>query len=99
MSFRHLVPGAIYDSNLETLRSLVAAGVCLDEPLDGVTPLCLAARLGRLDVVQFLLDDQKVHTHHTRTHTFTHSRYTRTYTLNHKEQNCFSGQPQEWLPF
>lgn len=60
MSFRELVPGAVYDEDAETLQSVVTSGVGLNEPIDGVTPLCLAARLGRLAVVKYLLDTAKV---------------------------------------
>ena len=60
MSFRELVPGAIYDEDVETLQSVVTSGVDLNQPIDGVTPLCMAARLGRLIIVKYLLETVKV---------------------------------------
>ena len=60
MSFRELVPGAIYDEDVETLRSVLASGVDLNQPIDGVTALCLAARLGRLSIVKYLTKSAQV---------------------------------------
>ena len=60
MSFRELVPGAIYDDDIDTLQSVLASGVDLSQRIDGVTPLCLAARLGRLNVLKFLLQHANV---------------------------------------
>ena len=60
MSFRELVPGAIYDEDVETLRSVLASGVDLNQPIDGVTTLCLAARLGRLSIVKYLAESAQV---------------------------------------
>ena len=60
MSFRELVPGAIYDEDVETLRSVLASGVDLNQPIDGVTALCLAARLGRLSIVKYLAESAQV---------------------------------------
>ena len=60
MSFRELVPGAIYDEDVEKLRSVLASGVDLNQPIDGVTTLCLAARLGRLSIVKYLAESAQV---------------------------------------
>ena len=62
MSFRELLPGAIYDEDVETLRSVLASGVDLNQPIDGVTALCLAARLGRLSIVKYLTESAQVNT-------------------------------------
>ena len=64
MSFRELVPGAIYDEDVETLRSVLASGVDLNQPIDGVTALCLAARLGRLSIVKYLTKSAQVNIGH-----------------------------------
>ncbi len=52
------VASAISRGDVEALRAGVTSGLDLNAPVEGVTPLCLAARLGRRHVVEFLLQQQ-----------------------------------------